>query len=44
MSAGTLTLSPSRFISEIAPLSAKDEQRPFEQWRIFDEGVNGMMR
>jgi DNA helicase-2/ATP-dependent DNA helicase PcrA len=36
-SAGTLTLSPSRFISEIAPLSAQDEQRPFEQWSLFDE-------
>lgn len=35
-SAGTLTLSPSRFISEIAPLSSKDEQRPFEQWTLFD--------
>jgi len=36
-SAGTLTLSPSRFISEIAPLSSKDEQRPFEQWTLFDD-------
>jgi DNA helicase II / ATP-dependent DNA helicase PcrA len=36
-SAGTLTLSPSRFIREIAPLSSKDEQRPFEQWTLFDE-------
>jgi len=36
-SAGTLTLSPSRFISEIAPLSSKDEQRAFEQWTLFDE-------
>jgi len=36
-SAGTLTLSPSRFISEIAPLSVQDEQRPFEQWTLFDE-------
>jgi DNA helicase-2/ATP-dependent DNA helicase PcrA len=35
--AGTLTLSPSRFISEIAPLSSKDEQRAFEQWTLFDE-------
>ncbi len=34
---GTLTLSPSRFISEIAPLSSRDEQRPFEQWSLFDE-------
>ncbi len=36
-SAGTLTLSPSRFIREIAPLSSKDEQRPFEQWTLFDD-------
>jgi DNA helicase-2/ATP-dependent DNA helicase PcrA len=36
-SAGTLTLSPARFISEIAPLSAQDDQRPFEQWSLFDE-------
>ncbi len=36
-SVGTLTLSPSRFISEIAPLSVQDEQRPFEQWTLFDE-------
>jgi DNA helicase-2/ATP-dependent DNA helicase PcrA len=36
-SAGTLTLNPSRFISEIAPLSLKDEQRPFEQWTLFDD-------
>jgi len=36
-SAGTLTLSPSRFISEIAPLSSRDEQRPFEQWTLFDD-------
>ena len=35
-SSGTLTLSPSRFIREIAPLSPKDEQRPFEQWTLFD--------
>jgi DNA helicase-2/ATP-dependent DNA helicase PcrA len=35
-SAGTLTLSPSRFIREIAPLSAEDEKRPFEQWTLYD--------
>ena len=35
-SAGTLMLSPSRFVSEIAPLSPKDEQRPYEQWTLFD--------
>ncbi len=34
--AGTLTLSPSRFIREITPLSSKDEHRPFEQWNLFD--------
>ncbi len=33
---GSSALSPSRFISEIAPLSSKDEQRPFEQWTLFD--------
>jgi DNA helicase II / ATP-dependent DNA helicase PcrA len=36
-SSGALTLSPSRFIREIAPLSSKDEQRPFEQWTLFDD-------
>jgi DNA helicase-2/ATP-dependent DNA helicase PcrA len=36
-SAGTLTVSPSRFISEIAPLSIQDEQCPYEQWSLFDE-------
>jgi len=36
-SAGTLTLSPSRFIQEIMPLAQSDEQRPFEQWTLFDE-------
>ena len=34
--AGTLTLSPSRFIREITPVSSKDEYRPFEQWNLFD--------
>lgn len=34
---GTQVLIPSRFISEIAPLSSKDEQRPFEQWTLFDD-------
>ncbi|MBP7341305.1 MAG: ATP-dependent helicase [Syntrophaceae bacterium] len=33
---GTFSLSPSRFISEIAPGSPKDKQRPFEQWTLFD--------
>jgi DNA helicase II / ATP-dependent DNA helicase PcrA len=36
-SSGTLTLSPSRFISEIAPLSSGDEKRPYEQWTLFDD-------
>ncbi|NLA41083.1 MAG: ATP-dependent helicase [Smithella sp.] len=36
-SAGTLMLSSSRFVDEIAPLSPQDEQRPFEQWALFDD-------
>jgi DNA helicase II / ATP-dependent DNA helicase PcrA len=36
-SAGVLNLAPSRFIREIAPLSEYDENRPFEQWAIYDE-------
>jgi DNA helicase II / ATP-dependent DNA helicase PcrA len=36
-SSGALTLSPSRFIREIAPLSADDEMRPFEHWTLYDE-------
>ena len=36
-SSGVLTLAPSRFIREIAPLSEHDEQRPFEQWMLYDE-------
>jgi DNA helicase-2/ATP-dependent DNA helicase PcrA len=35
-SVGTLTLSPSRFIREIAPLSEHDEKRPFEHWTLYD--------
>jgi DNA helicase-2/ATP-dependent DNA helicase PcrA len=35
-SSGALTLTPSRFIREIAPLSAEDESRPFEHWTLFD--------
>lgn len=34
---GSLALSPSRFISEIAPVSSEDEQRPFEQWTLFND-------
>jgi DNA helicase-2/ATP-dependent DNA helicase PcrA len=36
-SAGALTLSPSRFIREIAPLSPQDERRPFEHWTLYDQ-------
>lgn len=36
-SAGALTLSPSRFISEIGLHSLPREQRPFEQWSLFEE-------
>ncbi len=35
-SAGALTLSPSRFIREITPLSPQDEMRPFEHWTLYD--------
>jgi DNA helicase II / ATP-dependent DNA helicase PcrA len=34
---GTLTLSPSRFIREIAPPNPQDEMRPFEQWTLYDD-------
>jgi DNA helicase-2/ATP-dependent DNA helicase PcrA len=30
-------MAPSRFIREIAPLSEYDEDRPFEQWAIYDD-------
>jgi hypothetical protein len=30
-------LAQSRFIKEIVPLSAADENRPFEQWKLYDE-------
>jgi DNA helicase-2/ATP-dependent DNA helicase PcrA len=36
-SAGVLNLAPSRFIREIAPLSEYDDDRPFEQWMLYDE-------
>jgi len=36
-SAGVLNLAPSRFIREIAPLSEYDDDRPFEQWLLYDE-------
>jgi DNA helicase-2/ATP-dependent DNA helicase PcrA len=36
-SSGVLNMAPSRFIREIAPLSEYDENRPFEQWVIYDE-------
>jgi DNA helicase-2/ATP-dependent DNA helicase PcrA len=35
-SAGALTLLPSRFIREIAPLSSHEENRPFEHWTLYD--------
>ena len=35
-SSGVLTLVPSRFIKEIAPLSVHDEERLFEQWMLYD--------
>ncbi|PKN68338.1 MAG: ATP-dependent DNA helicase [Deltaproteobacteria bacterium HGW-Deltaproteobacteria-10] len=36
-SSGALTLSPSRFIREIAPLSSEEKMRPFEHWTLYDE-------
>ena len=36
-SAGALTLSPSRFIREIAPPSPQDERRPLEHWTLYDQ-------
>ena len=36
-SSGVLNMAPSRFIREIAPLSEYDEDRPFEQWSIYDD-------
>jgi len=36
-SSGVLNMAPSRFIREIAPLSEYDEDRPFEQWAIYDD-------
>ena len=35
-SSGALTLLPSRFIREIAPLSSREENRPFEHWTLYD--------
>jgi DNA helicase-2/ATP-dependent DNA helicase PcrA len=35
-SSGVLNMAPSRFIREIAPLSEYDEDRPFEQWVVYD--------
>jgi hypothetical protein len=29
-------LAQSRFIKEIVPLSAQDENRLFEQWKLYD--------
>ncbi|MGA3279560.1 MAG: UvrD-helicase domain-containing protein [Smithella sp.] len=36
-SSGVLNMAPSRFIREIAPPSEYDEDRPFEQWAIYDD-------
>jgi DNA helicase II / ATP-dependent DNA helicase PcrA len=36
-SSGVLNMAPSRFIKEIAPLSEYDEDRPFEQWAVYDD-------
>jgi len=36
-SSGLLNLAPSRFIREIAPLSAREEKKPFEHWVLYDE-------
>jgi DNA helicase II / ATP-dependent DNA helicase PcrA len=36
-SSGALTLSPSRFIKEITPLTTAEEMRPFEHWTLYDE-------
>lgn len=35
-SSGIFNLTPSRFIKEIAPFSQNDEDRPFEQWVVYD--------
>jgi DNA helicase-2/ATP-dependent DNA helicase PcrA len=35
-SSGVLNLASSRFIGEIAPLSEYDDDRPFEQWVVYD--------
>jgi DNA helicase-2/ATP-dependent DNA helicase PcrA len=34
---GNIMLAQSRFIKEIVPLSALDENRPFEQWKLYEE-------
>jgi len=33
---GNIMLVQSRFIKEIIPLSSQDENRPFEQWSLYD--------
>ena len=35
-SSGVLNLAPSRFLREISPYSIHDENRPFEQWSVYD--------
>jgi DNA helicase-2/ATP-dependent DNA helicase PcrA len=34
---GNIMLAQSRFIKEIVPLSAQDENRPIEQWKLYEE-------
>ncbi len=34
---GNIMLAQSRFIKEIIPLSAGEENRPFEQWRLYND-------
>jgi DNA helicase-2/ATP-dependent DNA helicase PcrA len=34
---GNIMLAQSRFIKEIVPLSAQDENRLFEQWKLYEE-------
>ncbi len=34
---GNIALAPSRFISEIAPLTDEGKEKPFEQWTLYAE-------
>jgi len=38
-SSGVFALTPSRFISEIRPLSSGDGSRPFERWKLLNDEV-----